>query len=1121
MDVRLEHVGVGCNRVVNAASWGPSGLVAFGAHNAVALYSPEDVRVLTTLPGHSDRVNCTEWLPRHSAGLPTNHANHPVNPPGNHPANPAPSPLPLILASGDASGTIFLWGQQSTSRQDQPRDTSEPNFVSVAHIPTAHSGAVTCLVSHVRTVTPSVHPARIIEALLVSTSSDGTVKIWGISKGGGSGQGLVETTCVQTISVGPKVMMSAAMTALSERGSRLLLALGGLDNAVHLYTSSEHLQFSKVCSLTGHQDWVRSLAFAPRPNPSASNPPPLLLASGSQDRNVRIWRIAPRKSTSTSVLTTSTEQEPIPSTSSTGNGESNLLSPSTEEGNLALGSRVSKQANPAKPEINRSNSDPKDEAPDLAGFMSLLHMYAAGPVFRVGGRVWEASLESLLIGHEDWVHSVRWAPPPVASVLPSGTSGGASPSSNATGSNGLIQNGDASSLERSAEAAERRVRESAARSSLLSASMDRTMMVWRPDARTGLWTSEVTVGELGVSNLGFYTGLWSPRGDAILAHGYTGSFHLWGREVLESGGEEWRPRLAVSGHVGAVSDCEWDRGGRYLLSVSQDQTARIQACWQWGGRDAGSKSEEKGKKTPESDAAGGKETPVSLGGRRAGGRASWHEIARPQVHGHDIHCCAFAGPAADVSTSTADVGVYVSGSEEKVARVFQAPEAFLQTLSQGAGLEDPPSGALGAGAESSAKGSTTEKILGANMSALGLSQKPIYAAGGANNGDKNGGEMGGLGGEAFDTVPEAAPKVLEEPPLEEHLAQNTLWPEVRKLYGHGNELWCMAGDHSGRILATASKAQSAAAAAIWLWDTATWQPVGQLSAHQLTVTQLEFSGDDRFLLAVSRDRHVSLWERTGSGSVGSAAGTGQNGVEPGSKDPPGKSDGNPVRKRDEESVPSTSSVETSSRGAIQELIQELADGVGRNERDDKEEEGLGSWIKEGSYLDRRTVVPSSETGPPYRLVFKVEAHKRIVWAGTWAPDGRTFATGSRDKLVKIWAVSYGADGRATGVREVTRLPAFRESVTALAWGARNVLAVGLENGGLELWQGEPGGLSLTRRFDAGLCHVAAVHRIRWKSGYADRWAGDSRQAEASQSERLQLAACGADHSVRIFSIDLR
>ena len=89
---------------------------------------------------------------------------------------------------------------------------------------------------------PPDNLAETPEALLVSTSSDGTVKIWGISKGQGPGQGLVETKCVQTISVGPKVMMSAAVTALSEGGPSLLLALGGLDNAVHLYTSSEQLQ---------------------------------------------------------------------------------------------------------------------------------------------------------------------------------------------------------------------------------------------------------------------------------------------------------------------------------------------------------------------------------------------------------------------------------------------------------------------------------------------------------------------------------------------------------------------------------------------------------------------------------------------------------------------------------------------------------------------------------------------------------------------------------------------------------------------------------------------------------------------------------------------------------------
>ena len=41
------------------------------------------------------------------------------------------------------------------------------------------------------------------------------------------------------------------------------------------------------------------------------------------------------------------------------------------------------------------------------------------------------------------------------------------------------------------------------------------------------------------------------------------------------------------------------------------------------------------------------------------------------------------------------------------------------------------------------------------------------------------------------------------PPLEEHLAGNTLWPEVHKLYGHGNNLYAMAAHPSGRLLASA------------------------------------------------------------------------------------------------------------------------------------------------------------------------------------------------------------------------------------------------------------------------------------------------------------------------------
>lgn len=161
-----------------------------------------------------------------------------------------------------------------------------------------------------------------------------------------------------------------------------------------------------------------------------------------------------------------------------------------------------------------------------------LKMYIEGPMFKVGGNLWQVCLESLLVGHEDWVYSVRWQPPQeTVDGHKNGTCGQSM--------------------------------------CVLSASMDRTMMIWRPDSKSGIWMNVVTVGELGQTALGFYGGVWGPYGNAILAHGYSGSLHLWRDGGKDS--PEWRPWLVPSGHSKPVVDLAWGKTDQFLLSASHDQ----------------------------------------------------------------------------------------------------------------------------------------------------------------------------------------------------------------------------------------------------------------------------------------------------------------------------------------------------------------------------------------------------------------------------------------------------------------------------------------------------------------------------------------------------------------------
>ncbi|KAI3933500.1 hypothetical protein MKX01_022079 [Papaver californicum] len=809
VEMDTVFIGAGCNRIVHNVSWGASGLVSFGANNAVAIFCPNTAQILTTLPGHKAVVNCTQWIPSTKYAFKAQQLER------------------HFLLSGDANGVINLW--ELTLKDTKWRH--------VLQVPEPHKRGVTCIsgIMICKTV-----------AIFASISSDGSVYVWEmVLPFSATVVGDCRLSRLDSLSVGSKSM-------------HILIAMVGLDNKVHLYCGEWTCKFVHACELKGHTDWIRCLDFS-LPICINGEKDSLLLVSSSQDKCIRLWKLALHQS-------------------------------------------------PANTDMPHSNTD-----------ISLMS-YIEAPVLVAGSKTYQISLELCLLG-------VR--------IGSSSKGVDVSPSL-----------------------------------SILSASMDKTMMIWQPEKTTGIWMNVVTVGELSHCALGFYGGHWSPSGNSILSHGYGGSFHHWKNVGVDF--DNWQPQKVPSGHFAAVTDIAWGRSGEYILSVSQDQTSRVFASW-------GSKSEPRAS-------------------------YSWHEIACPQVHGHDINCVTIIPGKGNYR--------FVSGADEIVARVFEGPLSFLKTLNHTAfqrscELDDDQEDI---------------QILDANMSALGLSQKPIYLQAQGEGREKSCNDSM----DSIEAIPDAVPSVFTEPPIEEQLSFHTLWPESHKLYGHGNELFSLCFDHKGSLLL--QRAQSAPVAEIWIWQVGSWKAVGCLHSHSLTVTQMEFSHDDSFLLSVSRDRHVSLF-----------------------------------------SIKQT--------GGMDEIICDL--------------------------------------------VVREEAHKRIIWSCSWNPFGHEFATGLRDKTVKIWGVVKNAEeGSPYSVKPL--LTCHSSNVVD-----DGLLAVGMESGLIEL--GALSGArkisghdlilpeftaSLVVQLDPFVCHVSTVHRLAWKTPHFEEKTED----DNSSRRMVQLASCGADNCVRVFQM---
>ena len=596
------------------------------------------------------------------------------------------------------------------------------------------------------------------------------------------------TATTQTIKVSSHAAASVSVKVLS-RQNELLIVSGTASprgNRVHVYTVSldglsqlaDDVVVRHQGSLPGHLDWVTCFSFwdcqEGGNNEDSDDDGGFLLASGSHDARIRLWKFHPPTTAATAATSIDNDMD----------GESSDGSDDDDE----------------------SEADDDDLLDEGEARLRIQHG---------DGTETAVTLEALLVGHEEAVTSLSFRP----------RAADATTNSSSTNTPPF----------------------------LMSSSMDRTILLWMEESSEeddalvddavvastggGAWVPVSRVGAaggilggpIGSSLSGFVDATFSPDGNGIAGHGYGGSLHFWRTSGRKYGdeveAERWSAGPCLTGHFRGVSDISWEVSrGQYLLSAGLDQTCRLWA-----------------------------EIPVSsTSGSEAASAAddiTWHEAGRPQVHGFDLNALACVSDHR-----------LVSGADEKVTRVFEAPKATLRLL------QSLDAAKTGAAATSSVDGEDElDRPERAFLPSLGLSNRTTVTGGIE---EEDGFETAGTSTASDPTSNNENQTSQNQPkvklPTERDLGVVSLWPESRKLFGHHYEVVCVAATTTPTgdvIVASACKARDVENASIMIFDVSSGRCLQVLKGgHRSTVVSLSFSADGQYLASAGKDRRLCLWK---------------------------------------------------------------------------------------------------------------------------------------------------------------------------------------------------------------------------------------------------------------------
>ncbi|KAK4168055.1 Elongator complex protein 2 [Cladorrhinum sp. PSN259] len=305
--VNSQYLSAGANRWPGGSDWGQDGIVAFGADTNVCLWNPSNPKgISAVLSQHTGAVRAVKFLPR------------------------LDDEKEAILLSGGDDKALRVWTVNpkdgtATFREALEGHTEPINAIAVLK---AHPGG------------------SLKRRIFVTGGADCSFKAWAYDVA----QGFALLQTIKTSGNPRWIPMEVGLCPLDDEGNQIIMAVCGTTNKVQIFTATtkdaDKFEFTLQATLPGHENWVRSLDFIREKNEPGSD---LLLASASQDKYIRIWRI--------------------------------------HQGSA----------------LSALNSTGMDLTMDNLTVGNKMHKITAGST------KYCIMFEALLLGHEDWIYSARWS----------------------------------------------------------------------------------------------------------------------------------------------------------------------------------------------------------------------------------------------------------------------------------------------------------------------------------------------------------------------------------------------------------------------------------------------------------------------------------------------------------------------------------------------------------------------------------------------------------------------------------------------------------------------------------------------------------------------------------------